>query len=40
LVTVASDEPLAVGVSVLDHNDVNAIADFVESTFLRNTPGN
>lgn len=35
LVAVASDEPLALDVPVLDLNDATAVADFIEARFLR-----
>ena len=35
LIAVASDEPLALDVPVLDLNDVAAVTDFVEQTFLK-----
>ena len=35
LVAVASDQPLTLDVPVLDLNDVKAVADFVEATFLK-----
>lgn len=35
LIAVASDEPLTLDVPLLDLNDVGAVTDFVERTFLR-----
>lgn len=35
LVAVASDEPLDLDVPLLDLNDAKAVADFIETTFLK-----
>ncbi len=35
LIAVASDEPLVLDVPILDLNNIGAVTDFVENTFLR-----